>query len=109
MVYRFEPVSINGKNYTTARTTPEHIAGDLHGIGVGSIITIRLNNDINPQVIDFVKNDPSESQVEPFELPEACPFCEEPTELIARGKTRTLKCNNDGCWMINAMKLMNFF
>ena len=98
----YEPVKINGKNYSNAKTATSRILS-LQGIGIGSIITVKLAGDISPMIVDFI----NEEDVEPFTLPSKCPFCSTPTKL-KKGKTPTLSCPNPSCPEILKQKMINF-
>ena len=116
----YDPVNINGKNYKQAKTVTSRMMM-LNGIGIGSVITVKLAADISPMVVDFVNEnaaandgidgidgiDGNESYVVPYELPKVCPFCGAPTKLKG-GKTSTLSCSNPNCNEINKQKMINF-
>lgn len=98
----YDPVNIKGKNYKQAKTVTSRMLL-LKGIGIGSVITIKLAGDISPMVVDFVED----SEITPYELPEKCPFCDKPTKLKG-GKTPTLSCTNPTCREITKQKMINF-
>lgn len=98
----YDPVNIKGKNYKQAKTVTSRMLM-LEGIGIGSVITIKLAGDISPMVVDFVED----SEVTPYKLPTKCPFCDGPTKL-KNGKTPTLSCLNPNCKEINKQKMINF-
>ena len=98
----YDPVNIKGKNYKQAKTVTSRMLM-LKGIGIGSVITIKLAGDISPMVVDFVE-DP---EITPYELPTKCPFCKSDTKLKG-GKTPTLSCTNPGCREITKQKMINF-
>jgi hypothetical protein len=97
----YDPVNIKGKNYKQAKTVTSRMLM-LEGMGMGSIITVKLAGDI-PMVVDFV-DDP---EITPYELPTKCPFCGEETKL-KRGKTPTLSCVNPNCREVTKQKMVNF-
>ena len=98
----YEPVKINGKNYSNAKTATSRILL-LQGIGIGSIITVKLAGDISPMIMDFI----NEEDIKPFELPSKCPFCSTSTKL-KKGKTPTLLCPNPVCPEVLKQKMINF-
>lgn len=101
-ILTYEPVKINGKNYSNAKTATSRILS-LQGIGIGSIITVKLAGDISPMIVDYI----NEEDVESFELPSKCPFCSTPTKL-KKGKTPTLICPNPVCPEVLKQKMINF-
>lgn len=98
----YEPVKIGPKNYHQAKTATSRMEL-LNGIGIGSVITIKLAGDISPMVVDFIEDE----KVEPYELPTKCPFCGHPTKL-RNGKTPILSCTNPACREITKQKMINF-
>ena len=102
LILTYEPVKINGKNYSNAKTATSRILS-LQGIGIGSIITVKLAGDISPMIVDYI----NEEDVESFELPSKCPFCSTPTKL-KKGKTPTLICPNPVCPEVLKQKMINF-
>lgn len=102
-IIRYDPVKIGGKNYKQAKTATSRMI-KLKGIGIGSIITVKISNDIIPMVEDFIENE----SIEPFEFPDMCPFCNTPTTLLSTAKTATLKCHNAHCPGQLKQKMLNF-
>ena len=98
----YDPVNIKGKSYRQAKTATSRLQL-LHGIGIGSVITIKLAGDISPMVVDYVED----SNITAYELPTSCPFCNEKT-LLKNGKTPTLSCTNLKCKEILKQKMINF-
>lgn len=98
----YDPVKIKGKTYKQAKTVTSRMLM-LEGIGIGSVITVKLAGDISPMVVDFV-DDP---EITPYKLPTLCPFCEKETKLKG-GKTPTLSCINPNCREITKQKMINF-
>lgn len=98
----YEPVLIKGKKYKQAKTATSRMVL-LNGIGIGSVVTIKLAGDISPMIVDFV----SDPEIEPYELPKNCPFCDHPTKLRG-GKTPTLSCTNPKCREVTKQKMINF-
>lgn len=92
----YEPIKMNGKTFSHCKTAPTRM-NKLAGIGVGSVITIELCKDINPQIKEF-EDDPS---VEPYCFPIKCPFCGSKIDRKnAKAKDEvkvTLTCTNKGC------------
>lgn len=103
-ILSYEPVKINGKLYRNAKTATSRMV-QLQGIGIGSVITVKLAGDISPMVTDFLNDDSAE--IKPFELPKTCPFCKTKTEL-RKGKTPTLSCPNPECPEVVKQKMLNF-
>ena len=101
-ILTYEPVKINGKNYMNAKTATSRMEM-LKGIGIGSVITVKLAGDISPMIVDFLNED----NVEPFELPKKCPFCKTKT-VLRKGKTPTLSCPNPACPEVAKQKMLNF-
>lgn len=101
-ILSYEPVRINGKKYMNAKTATSRMVL-LKGIGIGSVITVRLAGDISPMVEDFVNDD----SVEPYTLPTKCPFCDTKT-LLRKGKTPVLSCTNPMCPEVVKQKMLNF-
>lgn len=93
----YDPIRMNGKTFTRCKTAPTRM-NKLAGIGIGSVITIELCKDINPQIKEF-EEDPN---IEPYQFPTKCPFC---NHAITRrdGKSKAeagkviLTCTNKGC------------
>lgn len=98
----YDPVKIKGKNYKQAKTVTSRML-ILDGMGIGSVITVKLAGDISPMVVDFVE-DP---EITPYKLPTICPFCGKETKLKG-GKTPTLSCINPSCREITKQKMINF-
>lgn len=101
-ILSYDPVKIKGKNYKQAKTVTSRILM-LKGIGIGSVITVKLAGDISPMVVDFVPD----SEIEPYTLPTKCPFCGKETKFKS-GKTPTLSCTNVNCREIIKQKMVNF-
>ena len=76
----------------------------LKGIGIGSVITVKLAGDISPMITDFLNED---ENIKPFELPKKCPFCNTKT-VLRKGKTPTLSCPNVNCHEVLKQKMINF-
>lgn len=98
----YDPVKIKGKNYKQAKTVTSRMLM-LEGMGIGSVITVKLAGDISPMVVDFVE-DP---EITSYKLPTTCPFCGKETKLKG-GKTPTLSCINPNCREITKQKMINF-
>lgn len=99
----YDPVKINGKNYRNAKTATSRLLA-LSGIGIGSVITVKLAGDISPMIVDFINET---DDIEPLTLPTKCPFCKTKTKL-RKGKTPTLICLNPSCPEIMKQKMLNF-
>ena len=98
----YDPVRIKGKNYKQAKTVTSRMLM-LEGMGIGSVVTVKLAGDISPMIVDFV-DDP---EITPYKLPTVCPFCGEETKLKG-GKTPTLSCINPNCREVTKQKMINF-
>lgn len=105
-ILSYDPVKINGKLYRNAKTATSRMV-QLDGIGIGSVITVKLAGDISPMITDFLNEDDSENTVQPFILPTKCPFCKTKT-ILRKGKTPTLSCPNPICPEILKQKMINF-
>ena len=99
----YDPVRINGKNYRNAKTATSRMI-QLEGIGIGSVITVKLAGDISPMITDFLNADP----IEPFTFPTTCPFCNTKTILKTKSKTPTFSCPNPLCPEVVKQKMINF-
>jgi NAD-dependent DNA ligase len=102
IMFKYEPRQLGGKTYSQAKSTIKNLI-DFKGIGVGSVVTIKLCNDISPSVEDYVVSD----EVTPFEILTICPYCGEKTVLKVGKLTTTLSCSNKNCSEINRMKIIN--
>lgn len=98
----YDPVKIKGKNYKQAKTVTSRMLM-LEGMGIGSVVTVKLAGDISPMIVDFV-DDP---EIAPYKLPTVCPFCGKETKLKG-GKTPTLSCVNPNCREVIKQKMINF-
>ena len=101
-ILHYDPVKIKGKNYKQAKTVTSRMLM-LEGMGIGSVVTVKLAGDISPMIVDFV----SEPEITPYKLPTVCPFCGKETKLKG-GKTPTLSCVNPNCREIMKQKMINF-
>ena len=101
-ILSYDPVTINGKTYRNAKTVTSRMKL-LNGMGIGSVITIKLAGDISPMVTEFVPSD----EIEPFVIPKKCPFCSTKT-ISGRGKNETLICPNPICPEVLKQKMLNF-
>lgn len=103
-ILSYDPIKINGKRYLNAKTATSRMV-QLHGMGIGSVITVKLAGDISPMITDFINED---DEVEVYELPDKCPFCGKKT-VLKKGKTPTLSCTNQACPEITKQKYIYFF
>ena len=101
-ILSYEPININGKLYRNAKTATSNMV-ELRGIGVGSVITVKLCGDISPKVMSFINDD----NVVPYELPSTCPFCKSKLSF-RKAKPATLTCPNPGCPEVLKQKMINF-
>lgn len=99
----YEPVELNSKKYSRAKTTPSRITNQLKGIGIGSTITVKLCADISPQVESFIEDD----SIKPYELPKKCPFCGKKTKISNKKDSVTITCTNEECIGIVIQKYKN--
>lgn len=99
----YEPIKINGKTYKQAKTATSRLL-NFKGIGIGSIITVKLAGDISPMIDDFINES---DDIIPYEIPNKCPFCNKQTQL-KNGKTPTLSCVNPSCPEVLKQKMKNF-
>lgn len=99
----YSPIRINGKTYMKCKMVPTQLY-KLYGIGIGSVITVELRQDIAP----YIKQYEDDENIEPYEFPDKCPFCG--TKLIKTVKkdTVTLKCTNKSCNEQMILKYKNF-
>ncbi|MCL2372880.1 MAG: NAD-dependent DNA ligase LigA [Defluviitaleaceae bacterium] len=113
----FEPVEIEG---TTVSRAGLHNVSILQGLQLipGDNITVYKANMIIPQVAENLsvpKDDPGVGQLSLFsaesatrqvEIPQACPVCNQPTEII--GDPEMLYCTNPGCGTKLILTLTHF-
>lgn len=92
LITKFDPIKMNGKTFKQCKTAPTRI-NKLYGIGIGSVITIELCKDINPQIRSFEEDD----DIKPYTLPTKCPFCKGPVVRTDKKDTVTIKCTNLKC------------
>ena len=103
-ILTYDAVKINGKNYRNAKTATSRMIS-LDGIGIGSVITVKLAGDISPMITDFINES---EDVKPFKFPSKCPFCNTKTVLKKTGKTPTFSCPNPACPEVLKQKMLNF-
>ena len=86
----FEPVEIEG---TTVRQASIHNVSILQGLelGIGDTITVYKANMISPQIAENLTR--SGTAV----IPESCPVCGSPTEIIGVKEGKALYCPNPLC------------
>ena len=109
LILNYDPININGKTYTKAKTAPTRMTNALDGIKIGSIITVELCNDISPQVKDFDNETlDNDEQIEPYTLPKTCPFCGSKVNITNRKATTIAQCTNKQCTEIMVQKYKNF-
>lgn len=103
---QYDPVRINGKNYSQTKGTLSYLETSLAGIGVGAIVTIILAGDINPQIQKIEEVPPN---TVPFTVPNRCPFCGQPTEITHKSKGITVcTCTNNRCKEVVIQKMCTF-
>jgi NAD-dependent DNA ligase len=100
----YEPVKIFGKNYSHAKLTVGQLV-EFSGVGIGSVISIKMIGDIIPYIHDFEKDD----DIPPIELLDKCPFCSLKLVKCNSKVTTTLKCVNVNCIGIKRSKMLHFF
>ena len=101
----YDPVKIGGKLYRNAKTATSRML-QLEGIGIGSIITVKLAGDISPMIVDFLNEE--QDNIKPIELPKTCPFCKTKTILKKTKTASTLTCPNPACPEVVKQKMINF-
>jgi DNA ligase (NAD+) len=86
----FEPVEIEG---TTVRQASLHNINILQNLelGIGDRILVYKANMIIPQIADNL------TRSNTAEIPQKCPVCEEPTEIISENESKSLFCGNSMC------------
>jgi len=99
----YDPVNINGKNYSRAKTSIRQLL-ILDGIGIGSTITVKLMGDISPMIVEFEPND----EIKSYKLIDKCPWCKSTLKLETKKDQSTLKCLNLNCREIIKQKMKNF-
>lgn len=92
LIVKYDPIFINSKTYKQCKTAPTRM-NKLHGIGIGSVITIELCADINPQIKEFEEDE----SIKPYEFPNKCPFCDGKIKQSNVKDTVTLQCTNPEC------------
>lgn len=102
-VLHYDPIKIGGKTYTQSNTFPIRLL-KLKGIGIGSIVTVELCNDINPQIKEYEKDE----EIKEYELPVNCPFCGQKLQHTIKKETYTIMCLNNSCNEIIVRKIDNF-
>lgn len=99
-ILNYDPVVMNRKTYKQCKTVPTHLQ-KLYGIGIGSIITVELRDDIMPYVSSFESNDSVDENddkvVQPYSFPTKCPFCDCDLEKTIKKDTVTIRCANLHC------------
>lgn len=105
-ILTYDPVRINGKLYKNAKTATSRMVS-LDGIGIGSVVTVKLAGDISPMITDFINET---DDITPYTLPTKCPFCHKKTLFKkSKGKTPpTLSCVNPTCREVTKQKMKNF-
>ena len=104
-ILSYDPVRIGGKQYRNAKTATSRML-QLEGIGIGSVITVKLAGDISPMITDFTNEESDD--IQPFKLPTTCPFCKTKTILKKTKTTSTLSCPNPSCPEVVKQKMINF-
>lgn len=103
LILKYDPIKICGKTFKQAKTAPTRMR-KLTGIGIGSIVTVELCNDINPQIKDFEED----SSILPYEFITTCPFCGSPLKHETKKDVLTISCKNKLCPEIMIQKMKNF-
>lgn len=103
LIAHYDPIRIGAKNYSQAKTAPSHLE-KFPGIGIGSIITVKLCGDINPQIHSFERDE----TIAPYVLPTKCPFCDKKLEHKHNKSSYTITCKNLECPEIMVQKYKNF-
>lgn len=94
----FEPVELEGTTVSRASVHNISILKELK-LGIGDRITVYKANMIIPQIQENLTGSKTAS------IPETCPVCGEPVELVNESGSEFLFCVNPGCY---AKKLKMF-
>lgn len=103
LILKYDPIKIGGKTFKQAKTAPTRMR-KLNGIGIGSIVTVELCKDINPQIKDFEED----STVTPYEFITTCPFCGSELKHESKKEMFTISCKNKSCPEVMIQKMKNF-
>lgn len=98
----YEPVMIGPKEYKRCKSVPTQLE-NLKGIGIGSVVSIKLCGDINPYIMSFEPDD----TITPYSMPTECPFCKTKLVYAHKKDSLTIRCPNKGCNEQMIQKFMN--
>lgn len=102
--FGFDKITLNGRTCKQARVVPTRLLTILSGIGLGSVITVKLGGDIMAVIDSFVPDD----SVQPYTIPTNCPFCGHKLETTTTKSQVVVKCINGRCSGIMMQKMLNF-
>lgn len=95
-ILEFVSVVINGQNRKSAKMSFDQLRKFNSELGIGSIVTIKLNSNIYPYILSIIKT-PKVKELCFGDLTKLkCPFCNSDTS-ISVGNSYTLSCNNLNC------------
>lgn len=97
----FDPVELEGTTVSRASVHNVSILKEMK-LGIGDEIEVYKANMIIPQIAQ------NRTESGPVPLPESCPVCGDPTELVRNLDTETLVCTNPLC-PAKAMKSFTLF
>lgn len=86
----FDSVDLDGTDVSRASLHNVSICKGLK-LGIGDEITVYKANAIIPQIRDNL------TKSDTFMIPEMCPVCGSPTEIVKDNDTEVLTCTNDSC------------
>lgn len=92
----YDPVPMNGKEYTKCKIVPTVIEKFKGTFGIGSVVTVLLREDISPYIETCDLPDDMSTFTE-WHFPEICPDCGSELSITVKGKSTTIKCPNDQC------------
>jgi NAD-dependent DNA ligase len=90
------PVELNG-TLQGRITGTNYYNLQAQGIGIGSYVTVTLNNDVIPYISEV-------HNTEKLPIPTSCPYCN--SVLIA--SFRNMMCVNEDCYELNTQRLMKY-
>lgn len=97
----FEPVELEGTTVSRASVHNVSIVRSLQ-LGIGDTITVYKANMIIPQIAENLTRSGT------LEVPDICPVCGGPTQIVEEGDTQTLYCGNPDC-MAKKIKGLTLF
>ena len=97
----FEPVELEGTTVNRASLHNVSIVKSLK-LGIGDNITVYKANMIIPQIAENL------SKTNTIKIPDTCPVCKSPTEIIAEADSETLYCTNNICPAVLLYSISHF-